>query len=101
MHAGLPWQSWNDDTTKNDEASTTHYSHFTPLPDPSRIELMKRYIDDAVSKGAKIVNKNGGTIIGGDQSTLMIPAVLYPVSLDGPTIQSFCIYDIIHHSTTI
>lgn len=82
MHAGLPWQSWKDDTTKNDEASTTHYSHFTPLPDPSRIELMKRYIDDAVSKGAKIVNKNGGTIIGGDQSTLMVPAVLYPVTPD-------------------
>ena len=41
---------------------------------------MKRLIDDAVSKGAKILNKNGGTVLGGPESTLMVPAVLYPVT---------------------
>jgi len=44
---------------------------------------MKALIDDAVSKGATIVNKNGGTIVGGEgESTLMIPAILYPVTSD-------------------
>jgi glyceraldehyde-3-phosphate dehydrogenase (NADP+) len=39
-------------------------------------------IKDAVAKGATIVNKKGGEIIGGDESTLMVPAVLYPVTPD-------------------
>eukprot|EP00957_Ditylum_brightwellii_P169492 12900445-Ditylum_brightwellii.AAC.1 len=43
---------------------------------------MKELIEDATSKGAKIINENGGTIVGGSESTLMIPAVLYPVTPD-------------------
>jgi len=85
MHTGLPWQLWNDnDTNDDDEDDTTkpHYSHFTPLPSKSRIELMRRLIDDAVSKGATIVNKQGGEILGDNDSTLMVPAVLYPVTPD-------------------
>ena len=77
MHGGLPWQLWGDEN--NGEPI---YSQFTPLPNQKRVELMRRLIDDAVSKGAKIVNKKGGNIIGGGQSTLMIPAVLYPVTPD-------------------
>jgi len=80
MHVGLPWQSWDDDDDSND--SKPIYSHFTPLPSQSRIDLMRRLIDDAVSKGAEIVNKQGGEIIGGNDSTLMVPAVLYPVTPD-------------------
>ena len=80
MHVGLPWQSWDDDDDSND--SKPIYSHFTPLPSKSRIDLMRRLIDDAVSKGAEIVNKQGGEIIGGNDSTLMVPAVLYPVTPD-------------------
>lgn len=38
-----------------------------------------RLIQDAVSNGARIMIKDGGTVIDGDESTLMIPAVLYPV----------------------
>jgi len=79
MHTGLPWQLWGD---KGDENCKTTYSHFTPLPNKKRTDLMRRLIDDAVSKGAEIVNKRGGEIIGGPQSTLMIPAVLYPVTPD-------------------
>jgi len=41
---------------------------------------MKSLIDDALSKGASIMNQNGGSIIGGSASTLMVPAVLYPVT---------------------
>jgi glyceraldehyde-3-phosphate dehydrogenase (NADP+) len=43
---------------------------------------MKSLIDDATSKGAKVMNKDGGTILGGSESTLMVPAVLYPVTPD-------------------
>lgn len=77
MHVGLPWQTWG---IGDGEKKT--FSHFTPLPNKRRTDLMRRLIDDAVSKGAKIVNKNGGEIIGGSESTLMVPAVLYPVTPD-------------------
>jgi len=85
MHTGLPWQLWNDEDTDgngNENDRKPHYSHFTPLPSKSRIELMRRLIDDAVSKGATIINKQGGEILGGSDSTLMVPAVLYPVTPD-------------------
>jgi len=78
MHVGLPWQSWGQSADDSDSKPT--YSHFTPLPNKKRTDLMKRLINDAVSKGAKIVNKKGGEIIGGIESTLMVPAVLYPVT---------------------
>lgn len=67
---GLPWQTFAGES----------YSNITPLPGKNRIEFMKELIDDAVAKGAKIINQGGGTIIGGSESTLMVPAVLYPVT---------------------
>lgn len=76
MHVGLPWQTWGESQTDGRKT----FSHFTPLPNKKRTDLMKRLIDDALSKGAKIVNKKGGDIIGGSESTLMVPAVLYPVT---------------------
>ncbi|KAL3908628.1 MAG: hypothetical protein SGARI_002973, partial [Bacillariaceae sp.] len=74
MKVGLPWETV--------DVESAVYSHITPLPDKKRIELMQRLIKDAVAKGAKIVNERGGEIIGGDESTLMVPAVLYPVTPD-------------------
>mmetsp|Transcript_3065 Transcript_3065/g.4511 ORF Transcript_3065/g.4511 Transcript_3065/m.4511 type:complete len:270 (-) Transcript_3065:82-891(-) len=71
LSVGLPWDL-------HDGA----YSKITPLPFARRVEYMKSLIDDAVSKGAKIFNKDGGTVIGGKESTLMVPAVLYPVTPD-------------------
>jgi len=68
MSVGLPWESTN-----------SKYSQITPLPNQARVEYMQSLIEDAVEKGAKIVNKNGGKLIGGE-STLMIPAVLYPIT---------------------
>jgi acyl-CoA reductase-like NAD-dependent aldehyde dehydrogenase len=48
----------------------------TPLPEQNKTEYLKGLIDDAVANGAKVVNKNGGTI----KNTFMYPAVLYPVN---------------------
>lgn len=72
---GLPWQTW-----PTEGGGSPSYSSITPLPGKNRIDYMRQLIDDAVAKGAKIMNKDGGTIIGGSESTLMVPAVLYPVT---------------------
>jgi glyceraldehyde-3-phosphate dehydrogenase (NADP+) len=53
MSVGLPWERTN-----------SVYSQITPLPYAGRVDYMKELIDDAVEKGARIVNKNGGTVIG-------------------------------------
>ncbi len=50
----------------------------TPLPEYNKTEYLKELIDDAISKGAKVVNKNGGLI----KNTFMFPAILYPVNKD-------------------
>ncbi|KAL7503431.1 hypothetical protein ACHAXN_001990 [Cyclotella atomus] len=72
MSIGLPWEKMADGK----------YSQITPLPNKSRIEYMQALIQDAVSKGARIINKDGGKVLGGQdsESTLMVPAVLYPVT---------------------
>ena len=71
LTVGLPWKG-----------TTGKYSQITPLPNKSRVNFMKALIEDAVNKGASIINKDGGKVIGGEdsESTLMIPAVLYPVT---------------------
>lgn len=71
LPVGLPWQTFDGSLSK-----------ITPLPNQKRIEYMKELLDDATSKGAEIINKGGGTIVGGPESTLMVPAVLYPVTPD-------------------
>jgi glyceraldehyde-3-phosphate dehydrogenase (NADP+) len=70
LRVGLPWQTFENDRT---------YSQITPLPTEHRIAYMKKLIEDATNKGASIVNENVGKIIGGERSTLMIPAILFPV----------------------
>jgi glyceraldehyde-3-phosphate dehydrogenase (NADP+) len=47
----------------------------TPLPEPGKTEYLTGLIEDACSKGAKVVNR-GGAATG----TYMSPAVVYPVS---------------------
>ena len=75
MSIGLPW-----------EMTDSVYSQITPLPFAGRVDYMRELIEDAVEKGARIMNKNGGEVIGGGggggESTLMVPAVLYPVTPD-------------------
>jgi glyceraldehyde-3-phosphate dehydrogenase (NADP+) len=74
LRVGLPWQNHAEDSAQ------PLLSKITPLPNEGRIQYMTSLLTDAVSKGARIMNENGGKIIGGNDSTLMIPAVLYPVT---------------------
>lgn len=47
----------------------------TPLPEPGKPQYIKELIDDAVSKGAEVINKGGGET----HHSFVFPAVLYPV----------------------
>lgn len=49
--------------------------NITPLPEPDKTDYLKAIIDDAVDKGAKVINPNGGAV----EETIMTPAVVYPV----------------------
>jgi glyceraldehyde-3-phosphate dehydrogenase (NADP+) len=50
----------------------------TPLPEPGKVPAMQSLVDDAVAKGARVVNAQGQTA----EATFMRPAVVYPVSPD-------------------
>ena len=60
LQVGMPWDA---------------KVQITPLPEPNKTQYMVELIDDARSKGAKVVNKNGGRV----HHTIMSPAVVYPV----------------------
>lgn len=47
----------------------------TPLPEPGKPDYIKGLIDDAVAKGAEVINENGGAT----HHSFVFPAVLYPV----------------------
>ncbi|MBC8173849.1 MAG: NADP-dependent glyceraldehyde-3-phosphate dehydrogenase [Chitinophagales bacterium] len=51
---------------------------FTPLPEKNKPSYIKELIDDAVSKGANIMNENGGEQF----LSFSYPAVLFPVNKD-------------------
>ncbi|MCG6143240.1 NADP-dependent glyceraldehyde-3-phosphate dehydrogenase [Leptospira bandrabouensis] len=59
--AGMPWE----------EAV-----NFTPLPEEGKTNWLKELLDDALSKGSKILNPGGGAI----HESFMFPAILSPVS---------------------
>ncbi|WP_108247002.1 NADP-dependent glyceraldehyde-3-phosphate dehydrogenase [Muricauda brasiliensis] len=50
----------------------------TPLPEPDKPAYIQELLDDALSKGAKIINKKGGKHF----DNYIWPAVLYPVTKD-------------------
>ncbi|WP_343534792.1 NADP-dependent glyceraldehyde-3-phosphate dehydrogenase [Pedobacter sp.] len=58
---GMPWQ---------DGVS------LTPLPEPQKPAYLQELIDDAVTKGAQVVNENGGQT----KESFVYPAVVYPVT---------------------
>jgi len=60
MKPGMPW---------------TPGAQLTPLPERQKAERLKAYVDDAVAKGAAVVN--GG---GHFEGTWYAPAVVYPVT---------------------
>ncbi len=60
LSIGLPW----DQDVK-----------LTPMPEFNKASTMQALVDDAVSKGARVVNAGGGSAC----ETLYFPAVVYPV----------------------
>ena len=50
----------------------------TPLPEYDKAKSMQAYVDDAVAKGARVINPGGGTAC----ETLYFPAIVYPVTPD-------------------
>ena len=50
----------------------------TPLPEPGKPDYIQALIDDALDKGARILNKKGGQRF----DNFIWPAVLYPVTKD-------------------
>jgi len=62
LQFGMPWED----------------TFLTPLPEPSKPAYIQELIEDATSKGAKIINKRGGEL----SENYSFPAVLYPVNKD-------------------
>ena len=60
---GLPWEEG---------------AFLTPLPEKDKPHYIKSLIDDALEKGAKIINKKGGELT----KNYCYPAVIYPVNND-------------------
>ncbi|NRA91504.1 MAG: NADP-dependent glyceraldehyde-3-phosphate dehydrogenase [Psychroserpens sp.] len=58
---GLPWEEG---------------TFLTPLPEKGKPEYIKELLDDAVAKGAKVMNARGGELL----PNYCYPAVLYPVN---------------------
>jgi len=50
----------------------------TPLPEPGKLAYIQELIDDAIVRGAKVINKKGGQTT----ENYIFPSVLYPVSND-------------------
>ena len=63
MKGGLPWEK---------------DVKITPLPETNKPPYLKECLDDAVSKGAKVLNENGGY----NEESFFFPAVVYPVNSD-------------------
>ncbi|MBC7182433.1 MAG: NADP-dependent glyceraldehyde-3-phosphate dehydrogenase [Marinobacter sp.] len=61
--AGMPWEP---------DVS------LTPLPEPGKTAFLSQLVEDALAKGASVVNAGGGDTHG----TYFHPAVLYPVTSD-------------------
>jgi glyceraldehyde-3-phosphate dehydrogenase (NADP+) len=61
LKAGMPWEPGVS---------------LTPLPEPGKTEFLKGLLDDALAKGARVVNPDGGKI----DRTFFYPTVLYPVN---------------------
>jgi glyceraldehyde-3-phosphate dehydrogenase (NADP+) len=60
---GMPWQP---------------QVRITPLPEPDKAARMKAYVDEAVAKGAQVINPGGGTAC----ESFYFPAIVYPISAD-------------------
>ncbi|HEY1202377.1 MAG TPA: aldehyde dehydrogenase family protein, partial [Niastella sp.] len=61
LKPGLPWESG---------------VRVTPLPEDNKPAYLQTCIDDAIAKGAKVMNDNGGL----QDASFVFPAVVYPVN---------------------
>jgi acyl-CoA reductase-like NAD-dependent aldehyde dehydrogenase len=48
----------------------------TPLPEPHKPAYLKECIEDAIAKGGRVVNENGGATV----ESFVFPAIVYPVN---------------------
>ena len=60
LKGGMPWEAG---------------VQITPLPESNKTKYLTELIEDAIAKGARVVNKGGGKV----SYTFMSPAVVYPV----------------------
>jgi glyceraldehyde-3-phosphate dehydrogenase (NADP+) len=60
LRCGMPWEEGVD---------------ITPLPEPGKTAWLSELVQDAVARGARVVNPGGGTVEG----TFFYPAVVHPV----------------------
>ncbi|GEO12925.1 NADP-dependent glyceraldehyde-3-phosphate dehydrogenase [Microvirga aerophila] len=60
LKVGMPWEKG---------------VNITPLPEAGKTNHMTALVEDAKAKGARVVNKDGGSVAG----TLFYPAVVYPI----------------------
>ncbi len=60
---GMPWQP---------------QARITPLPEPDKAVRLKAYVDEALAKGARVINPGGGTAC----ESFYFPAVVYPIPTD-------------------
>lgn len=60
LKLGMPWEN----------------TLLTPLPEPTKPDYINNLIEDAKSKGAKVINKRGGET----QKNYVFPAILFPVN---------------------
>jgi glyceraldehyde-3-phosphate dehydrogenase (NADP+) len=62
LKLGMPWEN----------------TLLTPLPEPNKPAYIQELIDDALAKGAKVLNPSRR----GTHRKFIFPAILYPVSRD-------------------
>ncbi|WP_394773102.1 NADP-dependent glyceraldehyde-3-phosphate dehydrogenase [Flavobacterium sp.] len=63
LKPGLPWEQ---------------NVKITPLPEVNKPAYLKECLDDAIAKGAKILNENGGY----SEESFVFPSVVFPVTTD-------------------
>lgn len=61
LKRGMPWEEG---------------AQITPLPEPDKPQRLRALIDDAVARGAAVLNRDGGAV----ERSFVHPAVVYPVT---------------------
>ncbi|MBF0312880.1 MAG: NADP-dependent glyceraldehyde-3-phosphate dehydrogenase [Oligoflexia bacterium] len=65
LKVGLPWEEG---------------VKITPLPEENKCNYLRALVDDAVAKGAAIINKQSGGGTSKEDNTTFMPTILYPVT---------------------